>query len=283
MTDDSNRTGGRALRATERPRSRTLAGGPIAVLVAASVALVVVAVVAFSIGRLSTLAEPTPSNTSAEAGFARDMQVHHQQGVELAMIVRDAPTTPTCDCSATTSRRRSRSRPGRCTAGSPSGTSPSSGPTVDDLDVAARRRRRDARRPRLGDGGAAATHEPGGPMPGLATPEQIAELQALEGVEAERMFLELMIAHHQGAVEMAEAVLARSDYLVVVSLAESIVASQARRSRSWRTCSPSAALDASRARGSERRSARTAGFSALRQRGAPPAAGTARRTRRPRR
>jgi uncharacterized protein (DUF305 family) len=40
------------------------------------------------------------------------------------------------------------------------------------------------------------------------------------------MFLELMIAHHRGAVDMAEAVLARSDYPVVVSLAESIVRSQ---------------------------------------------------------
>jgi len=31
---------------------------------------------------------------SAEAGFARDMQVHHDQGVELAMIVRDRTDDP---------------------------------------------------------------------------------------------------------------------------------------------------------------------------------------------
>ena len=68
--------------------------GRIAVLVAASVAVVVVAVVAFSVGRLSTLADAPPTDTSAEAGFARDMQVHHQQGVELAMIVRDASDDP---------------------------------------------------------------------------------------------------------------------------------------------------------------------------------------------
>ena len=68
--------------------------GRVAVLVAASVAVVVVAVVAFSAGRLSTLADAPPTDTSAEAGFARDMQVHHQQGVELAMIVRDGSDDP---------------------------------------------------------------------------------------------------------------------------------------------------------------------------------------------
>ena len=40
------------------------------------------------------------------------------------------------------------------------------------------------------------------------------------------MFLELMIAHHKGAVEMADAALERSTYDVVVDLSTSIVASQ---------------------------------------------------------
>src|SRR6266545_1813312 len=30
-----------------------------------------------------------PGDNSAEAGFARDMQVHHAQAVEMALIVRD--------------------------------------------------------------------------------------------------------------------------------------------------------------------------------------------------
>ena len=40
------------------------------------------------------------------------------------------------------------------------------------------------------------------------------------------MFLQLMIAHHTGAVEMAEAALERSSNDVVVDLSNSIVASQ---------------------------------------------------------
>ena len=65
-------------------------GGRVAVILVAIVAIVVTALLAFSFGRISTLGDPTPTDTSAEAGFARDMQAHHVQGVEMAMIVRDA-------------------------------------------------------------------------------------------------------------------------------------------------------------------------------------------------
>lgn len=40
-------------------------------------------------------------------------------------------------------------------------------------------------------------------MKGMATPEQLAALAAAEGAEADRLFLELMIAHHEGALDMA--------------------------------------------------------------------------------
>jgi uncharacterized protein (DUF305 family) len=40
-------------------------------------------------------------------------------------------------------------------------------------------------------------------MKGMASPDQLAALDAAEGEVADRMFLELMIAHHEGAVEMA--------------------------------------------------------------------------------
>ncbi len=44
-------------------------------------------------------------------------------------------------------------------------------------------------------------------MAGMATPEQMAELAATEGTAFDRLFLELMIAHHEGAVEMVEELL----------------------------------------------------------------------------
>jgi uncharacterized protein (DUF305 family) len=47
------------------------------------------------------------------------------------------------------------------------------------------------------------THE----MAGMASPEQMAALAQAEGTEFDRMFLTLMIAHHEGAVKMVEELL----------------------------------------------------------------------------
>jgi len=199
--------------------------GGVAALVAASVALVVVAVVAFSAGRLSTLADPTPADTSAEAGFARDMQVHHQQGAELAMIVRDLTDDPDVRLLAydiaTTQSQQSGQLYGwlRAWGLSQRGPEPSMTWMTRPATVDGHTEH--------GDGDGAATHGHGDLMPGLATPEQIDELRASTGVEAERRFLELMLAHHRGAIEMADAALARSSNGVVVPFAQSIVDSQA--------------------------------------------------------
>jgi uncharacterized protein (DUF305 family) len=200
-------------------------GGRAVVIAAASVALVVVAAVAFSIGRLSTLAEPTPTTTSAEAGFARDMQVHHLQGVELAMIVRDATDDDEVrllgyDIATTQAQQAGQmygwlAEWGLSQAGSEPSMTWMTRPAIDGATGHDDHATADP-----------AAHVPGAPMPGLATPAQVEELRGLTGVDAERRFLELMIAHHQGAVEMADAVLARSTNAVVVALAQSIVDSQ---------------------------------------------------------
>ena len=39
-------------------------------------------------------------------------------------------------------------------------------------------------------------------MPGMLTPEQIKQLEAARGADFDRLFLELMIKHHEGALEM---------------------------------------------------------------------------------
>ncbi len=41
-------------------------------------------------------------------------------------------------------------------------------------------------------------------MPGLATPEQIQELASATGADADRLFFDLMSAHHLGGVHMAD-------------------------------------------------------------------------------
>ncbi len=47
-------------------------------------------------------------------------------------------------------------------------------------------------------------------MTGMATPEQMAELEAADGAEFDRMFLALMIEHHKGALTMVEDLLDQS-------------------------------------------------------------------------
>ncbi|MBB5909748.1 DUF305 domain-containing protein [Actinoalloteichus hymeniacidonis] len=63
-------------------------------------------------------------------------------------------------------------------------------------------------------------------MPGMATEEQLAELAELAGVDFDRMFLELMIVHHEGAVTMAEEVLSDGADVQVVAMAQDVLVTQ---------------------------------------------------------
>ena len=49
-----------------------------------------------------------------------------------------------------------------------------------------------------------AHHMPGGMMPGMLSPEEMTALAAGRGTEFDRLFLEGMIKHHQGAITMVE-------------------------------------------------------------------------------
>jgi uncharacterized protein (DUF305 family) len=56
-----------------------------------------------------------------------------------------------------------------------------------------------------------AHHAPGAPlMPGMLTPEEMAKLADASGAAFDRLFLELMIKHHEGALEMVRTLVAQS-------------------------------------------------------------------------
>ncbi|MGK9147483.1 DUF305 domain-containing protein [Plantibacter flavus] len=193
----------------------------------AVVAVVVAAVIGFSAGRLSTLDDPTPTTTSAEAGFSRDMQVHHNQGVELAMLIRDRSDsvdvrTLAYDIATAQAQQSGQLYDWLVQWGLPQN---SRQPDMTWMTLPTL-----AGAPGHAHSGDAAseatTHTPGDPMPGLATSGQIAQLTAATGVEAERVFLTLMIAHHQGAIEMAEALQERSVNTTALSFARAVIASQ---------------------------------------------------------
>ena len=160
-----------------------------------------------------------PGNTGPEAGFARDMQVHHIQGVEMAMTIRDGTEDEGVrflgyDIATTQAHQAGQLYGwlvewGLRQAGSqpPMTWMMSPGPS--------------------GDEGGPVAHDMSALMPGMATPAQMAELAEESGVEAERLFLSLMIVHHQGALEMAEAVLERSNHPGVLTFADAVLLSQA--------------------------------------------------------
>lgn len=64
------------------------------------------------------------------------------------------------------------------------------------------------------------------PMDGMMSGDQMDRLEAAEGAEASRLFLESMTAHHEGAITMAQEEIADGQNPEAVRLAETIVATQ---------------------------------------------------------
>ncbi|ASO18954.1 uncharacterized protein (DUF305 family) [Actinoalloteichus hoggarensis] len=63
-------------------------------------------------------------------------------------------------------------------------------------------------------------------MPGMATEEEIAELAEADGTDFDRLFFELMITHHEGAITMAEEVLTEGADVQVVAMAQDVLVTQ---------------------------------------------------------
>ncbi len=184
-------------------------------LVAAAtiVLLVATAVAAFQLG--GTTARPPES--SVDVGFARDMQTHHQQAVELSMVeyerTANASIRTLAYDIATSQAQQSGQMYGwlRIWDYTQFGT--------DDLMTWMR-----------GHPGhptsTTATHDEVWGAMGMASKEQIAAFQAATGTAGDRMYLDLLIAHHKGGVLMGQAALASATQPVVRQLATAIVNAQ---------------------------------------------------------
>jgi uncharacterized protein (DUF305 family) len=172
------------------------------------VAAALVAVILVGIGVFAFQWIPRdPGEDSAEAGFARDMSAHHGQAVQMAMIIRDRTGDEQLFFLATDIALMQQGEIGQMTGWL----------LAWGLDVSGN-----------GEQMAWMGMPTTGLMPGMATQDQIAQLETLPVDEAEVLFLRLMIRHHQGGVDMAEAYLERGDNDVVTAFAEQVIRNQAK-------------------------------------------------------
>lgn len=153
----------------------------------------------------------TPSADSADAGFARDMAVHHQQAVEMSYIVRDRTKNTEVrrlayDIAQTQANQRGMLMGWLDLWGLPKVSSkpPMSWMGMGDM-------------PERGDGSL---------MPGMATDTEMKKLGTLNGEQAEIFYLQLMTEHHKGGIHMAEGCVAKCSVGVEKNLAQGMVDAQ---------------------------------------------------------
>ncbi|MEF2975682.1 DUF305 domain-containing protein [Subtercola sp. YIM 133946] len=190
---------------------------------------VLLLVVGLVVGRVTTPVTSTPGTLSAEAGFARDMQVHHQQAIDMALIIRDQTTDPEIRQLAYDIATSQGQQAGQMFAWLNLWKLPQRSPvpamtwmTLPTLDQSQAEHGMNMSSVAATDAAIAASPT----MPGMASQTDLARLQTLTGVDAEKLFLTLMIAHHRGGVEMADALVARSTNPDVVALANTIITAQ---------------------------------------------------------
>ncbi|WP_432103014.1 DUF305 domain-containing protein [Streptomyces sp. bgisy091] len=169
----------------------------------------------------------TPAAGSADAGFARDMAVHHQQAVEMSFIVRDVTRDEEVRRLAYDIANTQANQRGMLLGWldlwelpktAPDGQGPMSwmpdahaGHDMAGMD---------------GMSGMEGMDHDGALMPGMATRTELDALREARGEKAEILFLRLMTDHHKGGVAMARGCAERCAVPAEKRLAEGMVAAQ---------------------------------------------------------
>jgi uncharacterized protein (DUF305 family) len=172
-------------------------------------ACVATAFLGFAIG-LAVRRDAPPAPTSLDVRFLQDMRFHHEQAVGMSLMLLDKPEA--------TGDRTVRSI-AREIVQSQAFEGGRMGEMLMQFGV-----------PVANEGDTAmewmGMRVPLGEMPGMASPDDTAALQRATGAEADRLFVRLMITHHDGGVHMAEAAMRGARRTEVRALATAIVTSQ---------------------------------------------------------
>jgi len=151
----------------------------------------------------ATSPEASATHNAADTEFAQMMIIHHQGAIEMADLAAQQATTP--EVSALAERITAAQGP---EIELMTGWLESWGePTSTDADMGG-----------MDHGGM--------DMDGMDQDAAMTELQALTGTDFDRRFLELMTAHHQGAVTMAQTVIDTGQNEEVRELAQQIIDAQ---------------------------------------------------------
>lgn len=150
----------------------------------------------------SAEAQATAEAGAADVRFAQQMIPHHAQAVEMAAMVPDSSSPQLRDLAAAIAAAQQ--------------------PEIDRMTTMLESWGEDV--PGTGAGGHAGHGSSG--MEGMMSAEHMHALGSASGGEFERMWLTMMIEHHQGAITMAEAELADGSDPDARALAQEIVDAQ---------------------------------------------------------
>jgi uncharacterized protein (DUF305 family) len=159
----------------------------------------------------ATVAEQ-PGPNEADKTFVKDMIVHHQQAVYMAGLAPERAASS--DVKGLASRIHD-----------------VQGPEIDMMNRWLSQHAIPTVNPDAPHG-----HGGGAEMPGMATPEQLDALEKARGAAFDKLFLQLMIAHHQGALTMADEVRENGFDVRVQEIADGVTAEQSdeiRRMQEW--------------------------------------------------
>ncbi|MDA8611331.1 DUF305 domain-containing protein [Candidatus Pacebacteria bacterium] len=173
-----------------------------------------------------------PDTNSPEAGFARDMSIHHQQALEMSFLVRERSSNESIrsfafDIINTQATQRGMMF-GWLQLWDLSFTTAVEPMLWMDMDhhVDMGHEEEDSMDHHGTMDMKKYNFTPGAFMPGMATKEEMNQLADSTGRQSEKIFLELMIRHHQGGVLMAEGIVDLTEIDQVKNLAQTMIDGQ---------------------------------------------------------
>lgn len=162
-------------------------------------------------------AAPAGPHNQADITFAEQMTVHHQGAIAMADL---APTrASTAQVKTLAAQIKAAQAPEiKQMAGWLAAWAPST-------DMNGMPQKTTASDGAMGGMGTASSGAPAA-MPGMMTDAQMGELTAASGASFDKLFLQMMIVHHQGALTMAQTEAAQGSSPEALALAKSITTSQ---------------------------------------------------------